>query len=103
MAAEKATELPRLGKPNIKLSVHANHTVYEDQSPRTFIRLRLICIKQRLTGTYRRSPSLVDLVEECVARNTTVTSKCVHHTRIGCDGEGSVDNGVSKKITLKAI
>lgn len=27
VAAENATELPRLGKPKIKLSVHASHTM----------------------------------------------------------------------------
>ena len=31
VAAEKATELPRLGRPRMKLNEHASHTSYDDE------------------------------------------------------------------------
>ena len=93
VAAEKATELPRLGKPRMKLNVHASHTGYEGP----------LCpenkghgerVKGGQTGTNRGMPSMVDFVQELGAWDRAVATEGVHHPRIRCYRKGPAPPGV---------
>ena len=78
VAAENATELPRLGKPRIKLNVQANHT---DEESRQFPDSDYPSSRRRKerTGTNRGAPPLVDLMQELGPRDRAVSAKGVHH------------------------
>ena len=78
VAAEKATELPRLGKPRMKLNVHASHT---DQKVRLFPDSGYYTRGTRnvRTGTDRGMPPLVDFVQELGTREHAITAEGVHH------------------------
>jgi hypothetical protein len=81
VAAEKATELPRLGKPRIKLNVHASHTDHKVRRfPDSGYRVR--GEGKRRTGTDRGAPPPVDFMQKLGPWDRTVTAKSVHHARI---------------------
>ncbi len=103
VAAEKATELPRLGRARMKLSVHASHTEKE------VTRQLLDCDREGRGGTDGRTdgrtctdrgvPTSVDFVEEARAGDRAVAAEGIHHARIGRHREGPARK--KKKKTWK--
>jgi hypothetical protein len=87
VAAEKATELPRLGKPRMKLNVHASHT---DHKTRLFPDSGYYAggTRNGRTGTDRRAPPSVDFVQELGPWDRAIAAEGVHHARIRCYGKG---------------
>ncbi len=83
VAAEKATELPKLGKPRMKLNAHTSQTGYEDKRESSVLVPRFRCeIVKGQTGTNRGAPPMVHFVQELGAWDRTVAAKGVHHPRI---------------------
>jgi len=76
VAAEKATELPRLGRASRKLSKQASHTTLSVQPDRT------IEMAMQRTSADRRPTLNVNLTKELMSRNTAVSRKRKHHPRI---------------------
>ena len=82
VAAENATELPILGNPRMKLSVHASHTTPRER------KLLAILYASHLgeggdgggrTGTNRGAPASVDFVEKLRPWDSAVAAKGIHH------------------------
>jgi hypothetical protein len=85
VAAEKATELPRLGNPKMKLRVQASHTGGQNTNEPKEIHQAIIP-----TSSNRRLSLGVDLMEEFMTRDTSVPGKGIHHTGICRHREGSI-------------
>lgn len=83
VAAEKATALPRLGRPRMKLSTQASQTdqVLDGRKYDNTVKIT------RLTSADGRLVCGIDLVEELMTRDPAVARERVHHAAVGCDGE----------------
>ena len=108
VAAEKATELPKLGKPRMKLNAHTSQTdMKRNENSQCFCypRFRYEIVK-RQTGTNRGTPPMVHFVQELGAWDRTVAAKGVHHPRIRCYGKCPAKRTAAKqkreyKINMK--
>lgn len=89
VAAEKATELPRLGKPRMKLNEHASHTGHSRERQRKkkpSSALFLLCfpsqfgakVKER-TRTNWGTPTSVNFVEKPGTWYCAVPTERIHH------------------------
>jgi hypothetical protein len=99
VAAEKATELPKLGKPRIKLNAHTSQTgMKTNENPQCFCypRFRYEIVKGQ-TGTNRGTPPTVHFVKELGAWDCTVAAKGVHHPRIRCYRKGPAKRTAAKQ------
>ena len=88
VAAEKATELPKLGRPRMKLNAHTSQTIVEQTQKNDLsacdIPNAVRGNMKRRTGTDRRTPPMVHFVQEFGAWDRTVAAKCVQHPRVRC-------------------
>ena len=76
VAAEKATELPRLGSARMKLSVQASQTEKERSSTSAVSGQQS---RGRRTCADRGAPAAVDFVEEARAGDRAVAAEGIHH------------------------
>ena len=97
VAAENATELPRLGRPRMKLKEHASQTITKPnkESSALLIRESKGSIEGR-TGANRRTPSTVNFMQELGARDRAVATKSVHHPRIRRYGKSADQRSIAK-------
>ena len=99
VAAENATELPRLGRPRMKLNEHASQTstkANEKSFSASESGEEKVTMEGR-TGSDRGMPSMVDSVQELGAWDRTVTTKSVHHPRIRRYGKGTVHRAMKRR------
>ena len=96
VAAEKATELPRLGNASKKLSVQASHTEKSGHKQFRWCFPRSREIEAR-TCADRGAPTSVNFVDKARAGNRAVAAEGIHHSRIRCHGEGAV---ASRSVSL---
>jgi hypothetical protein len=82
VAAEKATELHRLGSPRMKLNVHASHTGMKGKQKVLSASGSLQENRKGRTGTNRGTPSMVNFLQELGAWDRAVAAKGVHHPQI---------------------
>ena len=94
VAAEKATELPKLGRPRMKLSAHTSQTGVKVRERPQSIGKKIV---NERTGTDRRTPPMVHLVQELGAWDRAVAAKGVHHPRIRCYGKNPVHQATTKR------
>jgi hypothetical protein len=91
VAAEKATELPKLGKPRMKLNAHTSQTGMKNNTKTlscfSYPRFGRETVKGQ-TGTNRGTPPMVHLVQEPGSWDRTIAAKGVHHPRIRCYRKG---------------
>ena len=81
VAAENATELPKLGRPRTKLKMHASHTV----CVRSVVSVGGSLSTDRdivRTGPHGRLVPFVHLAEERVSWDAAVPREGVHHAAV---------------------
>ena len=96
VAAEKATELPRLGSASKKLSAQASHTKKAAQTVQVVFP-SIEREREARTCADRGAPTSVNFVEKARAGNRAVAAEGIHHSRIRCHGEGAV---ASRSVSL---
>jgi hypothetical protein len=103
VAAEKATELPKLGRPRMKLNAHTSQTGVKAKANAKKERSQRFCCPQferenvnGRTGANWRTPPRVHFVQELGAWDRTVPAKGVHHPRIRCHRKGPIHGATTR-------
>ena len=101
VAAENATELPRLGRPRMKLNVHASQTSMKVNKRSSALPVweSKVTIDER-TGSNRGTPSSVDFMQELGAWDRAVATKGIHHPRVRCYGKGAAQRAMTKRANV---
>jgi hypothetical protein len=98
VAAENATELPRLGRPRMKLNVHASQTSTKANKKSSALPIRESKdTMEGRTGTNRGMPSAIDIMQELGAWDRAVATKSIHDLQIRRHGKGAAQRAIAKR------